>query len=255
MRPLPRAVQLLLAAALAIGVAFAVQAGGAHADQRIVGGSRVSTAQYGFAVYLTDLNGFQFCGGTLVTRVKVVTAAHCMAGEQAANLLVVAGRDDKKSSAGTVAKVARIWVNPDFTDVEAGSDVAVLTLANRLDYPTATIAPDQTVYQPGVASTILGWGRVNENGPTSRYLLAATVPVVADADCSLAYQHFSATSMVCAGYPQGGVDACQGDSGGPMVIGTVLVGIASWGDGCARPGKFGVYTRVASYSTQILNHL
>ena|SRR5437660_1011640 len=255
MRPFPRVVQLLLAAALAIGVAFAVQAGGAHADQRIVGGNRASTAQYGFAVYLTDLNDFQFCGGTLVTPVKVATAGHCMAGQQAANLLVVAGRDDKKSDAGTVAKVARIWVDPDFANVESGSDVAILTLADRLDYPTATIATSQSVYQPGTASTILGWGRIRENGPTSRYLMAASVPVVADPACASAYPAFSPTAMVCAGYPEGGVDACQGDSGGPMVIGTVLVGIASWGDGCARPARYGVYTRVATYSALILRHL
>jgi secreted trypsin-like serine protease len=255
MRQSPRVIRLFVAGALAIGIAFATQAGGAHADQQIVGGTRASTAQYGYAVFLTDPNGFQFCGGTLVTRLKVVTAAHCMAGEQPANLRVVAGRDDKQSAAGVTVKVARIWVNPDFTNVESGSDVAVLTLAARIDYPTATIATDQAIYQPDTLSTILGWGRVKENGPTSRYLLAAKVPVVPDAECTVAYQHFSATSMVCAGYRQGGVDACQGDSGGPMLIGNTLVGIASWGDGCARPGKFGVYTRVASYAPLILQHL
>ena len=258
MREAPRPIKLLLAAmvaAVAVVLAVAVQTGGAYAAPRIVGGTPASTAQYGYAVFLTDRNGFQFCGGTLVTHLRVVTAAHCVAGEKPVNVLVVAGRDDKKSSAGVVDTVARIWVNPDFTDVEAGSDVAVLTLAGRVDYPTATIAADQAVYQPGAPSTILGWGRTSEGGPTSRRLLAATVPVVADADCSLAYQHFSAASMVCAGYRQGGVDACQGDSGGPMVIGSVLVGIASWGDGCARPGKFGVYTRVASYANLIADHL
>jgi len=255
MREAPRLVRLMLAAALAIALAVAFQAGGAHAAPRIVGGTPASTAQYPYAVFLTDANGFQFCGGTLVTRFKVVTAAHCMAGTQPANLRVVAGRDDKKSNAGVVVKVTRIWVNPDFTDVEAGADVAVLTLASRLDFPTATVAASQAVYQPGTLSTILGWGRIYEDGPTSRYLLAATVPVVADADCSVAYQHFSARSMVCAGFPKGGVDACQGDSGGPMLIGSTLVGIASWGDGCARPGRYGVYTRVASYADLIFNHL
>src|SRR5207249_7825654 len=99
------------------------------------------------------------------------------------------------------------------------------------------------------------WGRTRENGPTSRYLRAASVPIVADAACAGAYQPFSPTAMVCAGYPDGGVDACQGDSGGPMVVGTVLVGIASWGDGCARPGKYGVYTRVASYAALIARQL
>jgi secreted trypsin-like serine protease len=102
---------------------------------------------------------------------------------------------------------------------------------------------------------VLGWGRVAEGGPPSRYLMAATVPVVADADCATAYTRFSADSMVCAGYPQGGVDTCQGDSGGPMIAAGLLVGIASWGDGCARPGKPGVYTRVARYADLIAQQL
>ena len=61
---------------------------------------------------------------------------------------------------------------------------------------------------------------------------------------------FDPSTMVCAGYPQGGVDTCQGDSGGPMfgrdATGALkVVGATSYGDGCARPGKPGVYARVA----------
>lgn len=249
-----RAIRFLLAAALALGLATTL-AGGAQAAPPIVGGQPASTAQYGYVVYLTDRTGFQYCGGTLVTRLKVVTAAHCVVGEKPANVRVVAGRDDKQSTAGIVAKVTRIWINPGFADVESGSDVAVLTLAFPVLYPTAHIAADQDVYRPGTPSTILGWGRTAEGGTPSRYLLAASVPVVADADCAVAYRHFSATSMVCAGYLRGGIDACQGDSGGPMLIGDTLVGIASWGDGCARPGRYGVYTRVASYAPLIAQQL
>jgi trypsin len=252
-----RIVRPLVVAALAVALAAALQTGGAHADQQIVGGSRASTTQYPYAVYLANSDGFQFCGGTLVAPDKVITAAHCLIDESAADLRVVAGRDDKNSNTGTVSAVTRAWVHPRFTGVRGGSDIAVLTLAKRLRYRSAAVAgaDDGQLYQAGASGTILGWGRTTEAGSSSRYLLAATVPVVADADCRQSYADFSPDSMVCAGFRDGGVDTCQGDSGGPLIVAGTLVGIASWGDGCARPHKYGVYTRVASYSKVLADQL
>jgi secreted trypsin-like serine protease len=202
-------------------------------------------------VYLTFRTGFQFCGGTIVGPSTVVTAAHCAAGQSPQELLVVAGRDDKQSKAGVVDEVTGIWVDPDYDDVHTGADVAVLTLAEPLPYRPARLNSDPELYRPGTQATVLGWGRTEEGGSPSRYLLGASVPLVADGTCAKDYQDYAAQSMVCAGYPKGGVDTCQGDSGGPMLVGDVLVGISSWGDGCARPGKPGVYTRVSSYAAQI----
>jgi secreted trypsin-like serine protease len=77
------------------------------------------------------------------------------------------------------------------------------------------------------------------------------VPVVGGAGCRTGYPEYSPSSMLCAGYPEGGIDACKGDSGGPLVVDGGLIGIVSYGEGCAKPGKPGVYTRVSTYADEI----
>jgi secreted trypsin-like serine protease len=251
-----RVIRLLLAAGLAT-TAVAVGLTQAHADQDIVGGTPASIADHGYVVYLATPDGFQFCGGTLVAADKVVTAAHCTAGKQPTDVVVVAGREDKESTAGVATPVSGIWVHPDFTDVRSGSDVSVLTLAQPVQYATLTVpTKDETnLYTAGQPGLILGWGRTSVDGPASRYLMQATVPLVADADCATAYPGYMPEAMVCAGVPEGGVDTCQGDSGGPLIVEGRFVGITSWGEGCAAPGKPGVYTRLATYADVLAGQL
>lgn len=244
-----RAARLLLAACVAVTGAV-TGAAVAGADQEIVGGTRASIADHSYMVFLASPDGFQFCGGTLVDDNKVLTAAHCLTDKEPADLVVVAGREDKDSDAGVVAPVRAIWTHPDYQNVRSGSDVAVLTLGQRLPYENLPVAgaEDTDAYQAGQPGLVLGWGRTAMDGPSSRFLLKATVPLVADADCTTSYSAYQPASMVCAGVPEGGVDSCQGDSGGPLIVGSRLVGITSWGEGCAMAGKPGVYTRVAAYA-------
>jgi trypsin len=244
-----RVIRFLLAAALATA-AVAIGIAQANAGQEIVGGSRASIADHPYVVYLTTTDGFQFCGGTLVDDNKVVTAAHCTAGKQPADIMVVAGREDKQSGAGITTAVREIWVNPQFADVRSGSDVSVLTLVQRLSYEPLKLPKkdDTALYTAGQPGLILGWGRTAADGQASQYLMQATVPVMTDPDCVKSYPDYKAAAMVCAGVPQGGVDSCQGDSGGPFIVDGKLAGITSWGEGCAGPGKPGVYTRVAAYA-------
>ncbi|MFC5064773.1 S1 family peptidase [Actinomycetospora atypica] len=228
-------------------------AGGATGDDgrpqaRIVGGTRASTAAAPWVVYLTDSSGFQFCGGTLVTPTKVVTAAHCTASAPDRETFVVAGRDDKDAKSGHSVGVQKTWVSPTFKAVGDGLDVSVLTLAEPLpEKPLPLAGPSDTaLYGTGTAATIYGWGATSENGTPSRYLLSATVPIRDDAYCKKSASSFDAKLLTCAGFDSGGVDTCQGDSGGPLVAGGKLIGITSFGDGCARAGKPGFYTRVGA---------
>jgi trypsin len=254
-----RVSRLVLAAALAM-TAGVVGLGSATADDqdaRIVGGSRASIADYSFAAYLVTPEGFQFCGGSIVAPDKVLTAAHCTAGKEPADLQVVAGREDKDSGAGVKAAVKEIWIHPSFTEVRAGYDVAVLTLDQKLPYAPIDLVSDKDVesYEAGTQGLILGWGRLASDGESSRYLMQATVPVIADDSCSASYPAYLKDAMTCAGYPDGGIDSCQGDSGGPLVIDGKLAGVTSWGEGCAVAGKPGVYTRLATYADVIAEQI
>ncbi|WP_424188513.1 S1 family peptidase [Actinokineospora sp. G85] len=223
----------------------------ANAGEQVIGGTRVSIADHQYMVFLASTDGRQFCGGALVAADKVVTAAHCAVAKSPADVRVVASREDKLTEDGVVAQIESVWVHPEFTSVTAGNDVAVLTLDRPLSNPPIELATDPKSYAAGEPATVLGWGRTAEGGSGSRYLLGAEVPLMADADCSTAYADYAASSMVCAGLPEGGVDTCQGDSGGPMVVAGRLAGIASWGEGCAQPGKPGVYARVAALADLI----
>ncbi|GGY09266.1 S1 family peptidase [Streptomyces anandii] len=244
------------AAALAAGAATAATAlftapCAAALPQPVVGGTTTTTTAYPFVMQITDASGNQFCGGTLVAARKVVTAAHCMVGETTNSVRVVGGRTYLNGTNGTVSKVSRIWVNPDYTDATSGDDVAVLTLSASMPYTAAKYvsASDTGVYAAGATARILGWGTTSESGSSSNQLRTATVPVVSDSSCRGSYgSDFVASDMVCAGYSSGGVDTCQGDSGGPLLIGGVLAGITSWGNGCAEAGYPGVYTRLTTFS-------
>ena len=113
----------------------------------------------------------------------------------------------------------------------------------------------------GDSCVITGWGTLQSGGSQPDKMQVATVPVVSQGSCETAYGAKNIhDSMVCAGFPEGGVDSCQGDSGGPMVCKDAaglysLHGVTSWGYGCADAGKYGVYARVKYLTTWINNQI
>ena len=247
----------LAALLMTLLMALAGTATAADVDERVVGGDRVSITDHPWVVYLTDSGGNQFCGGTLVTPTKVVTAAHCAVARTPRSTRVVLGREDRQSGAGVVSRVNSVWVHPEYVSADQGADVAVLTLRTPVNYAPLPLArpSDEALYEPGTLGRVLGWGRTSEQGSSSRYLMGATVPVMDDSHCHNAYPQYDPEEMTCAGYPEGGVDTCQGDSGGPLVAGGKLIGITSWGEGCAREGKPGVYVEVKEYADVVEEQL
>ncbi|WP_328734742.1 S1 family peptidase [Streptomyces bobili] len=249
-----KAAALVAASAAAVATALLSAPTAVAALQPIVGGSTTTTTAYPFMMQITDASQNQFCGGTLVSATKVVTAAHCMVGETTSSVRVVGGRTYLNGTNGTVSRVSKIWIHPDYTDATNGDDVAVLTLSTSMPYTKASyVTSSQTsLYAAGTTARVLGWGTTSASGSSSNQLRTATVPIVSNSSCASSYgSDFVASDMVCAGYTSGGVDTCQGDSGGPLLIGGVLAGITSWGEGCAEAGYPGVYTRLTTFSSLV----
>lgn len=258
--------QGVLATGAATALATAALTTSAHADPaqpqqpRTVGSTTTSAP---WAVAITDDAGNQFCGGTLVTPVKVVTAAHCTqdqsngAARPADSLRAVTGRADLRTSSGEEHEVQQIWTAPGYRSFTQGQDVAVLTLSSPApEAPLPMVGQGETApYAPGTAGRLYGWGRTGESEPASPQLRSVEVPVATRSYCQRAYPEVDPRGQFCAGLPQGGKDACAGDSGGPYVVGDRLVGIISYGTGCGRPGYPGVYTKLSTYADQVREQL
>jgi secreted trypsin-like serine protease len=156
-----------------------------------------------------------------------------------------------KPGQGEKVPVSSVTVEPSYL-LNSGYDITLLKLAsNSTKTPTRVVgAGGASLWAPSTLEEIVGFGTTTEGGDTPDTLQKAKVPITTDSYCSGADSDFDATTMVCAGYPQGGTDTCQGDSGGPLFGRTTagdlkVVGATSFGEGCARAGKPGVYARVA----------
>lgn len=112
----------------------------------------------------------------------------------------------------------------------------------------------------GRSATVAGWGRLYEDGPLPDTLQHVDVPVITNKECETMYRKAGyieeiPSIFICAGLSKGAKDSCEGDSGGPLVLQTEgrwdLIGIISWGIGCALPNQPGVYTRITEFSAWI----
>ncbi|HET7092358.1 MAG TPA: serine protease [Thermomicrobiales bacterium] len=231
---------------------------------QIINGEPVDPGQDRFVVAVLDLSRGptqfeqQFCGGSIIGRKYVLTAAHCVTNPTPTGpLAVLIDQVELDGTGGLTVPVKSFRADPDFDPVVFSNDAAVLTLAKKIPRQRGqridlVASGDHSREQAGNVVAVAGWGDTNpddqDDFPT--HLMQADVAIVSDDACAVAYGGgFDSDSMVCAAGQSPPRDSCQGDSGGPLFSGDqanpVQIGIVSFGEGCAQPGFPGVYTRLS----------
>ncbi|NXK50180.1 UROK protein, partial [Chauna torquata] len=245
---------------------------------KIVGGSQAEVeSQPWIAGIFQNIRGNNhfLCGGSLIDPCWVLTAAHCF-NDPSKNVQdksvykVFLGKSmlNVTDENEQVFMVDEIISHPDFTDVTGGNENDIALIRIRTDsgqcaveskYVRTVCLPEKNLnLYDNTQCEIAGYGKQDFYDIFyAQRLMSASVNLISQKKCRFEYYDDIRVTdnMVCAGDSAWATDACKGDSGGPMVCEhngrMMLYGIVSWGDGCAKKNKPGVYTRVTRYLSWI----
>ncbi|MEQ2243745.1 hypothetical protein ILYODFUR_010039, partial [Ilyodon furcidens] len=216
---------------------------------RIIGGQEVKPYSIKYQASLQTEKGEHYCGGTLVDKQWVVSAAHCWRPSYLMTVVLSEHSLTETEGYEQTFGVSKIYLH-NYNYKTFSNDIMLI----KLDKPAQLNAYVQPVRMPDVDTpplkgdicTVSGWGVTQVYSYFLSPVLRA-VDVKEIAYCNWYYWGRVTENMMCAGSQYGGKDSCQGDSGGPLICNGNFEGIVSWGISCANPYFPGVYTRVRSY--------
>jgi len=231
------------------------QCGIPNRSNRIVGGVETEVNEYPWQVALVSPNGRSpFCGGTLISDRHVMTAAHCTVGQAASpsGMRVLLGEHKTDDATQIKVEVAAINDDPLYDTSNFRNDFSILTLKEPVTFSTAVrpicLPSDTSKDYAGQVATVSGWGTLSSGGNQPTVLMEVDVTVTTNTFCKGVYGSGISDINICA--MDAGKDSCQGDSGGPLFIQEngryALIGVVSYGYGCASPNIPGVYARITA---------
>jgi len=240
----------------------------------VVGGNDTYDGEFPWTVSIRR-NGDHHCGGVIIAKRWILTAAHCVQKRSPANFIARIGefnlnRPDFHSLDYVIEKVI---IHDEYTGIFKSNtvnnaDIALLKTSKPIkfnEYAWPVCVPSAEVSFAGKEAVVIGWGKVSEKSDAYSDILQKTkVSIIDNKICQNWYHSVGRMipihdQVICAGYKTGGRDACHGDSGGPLLYKLsdhwAVIGVVSTGIGCARPFLPGLYSRVSSYVDWISRYL